>query len=193
MVWKIDGAQGYESDKICCLIVPYAQGRGLDIGCGQRKAWHRMIGIDNLTDYGGNRPPSVDVISDGNKLPMFSDKSMDFVFSSHFLEHVVDTKACLQEWWRVLKPGGNLILYLPHKNFYPNIGQEGSNRDHKHDFLPTDIIAIMKEVGSWELLENEDRDKGNEYSFFQCFRRLTDKEISEEKYKESKANRKKSA
>lgn len=177
MVWRIDGAQGFESDKVACITVPYAQGRGLDVGCGQRKCWHRMIGVDNLQDYGGNRPPCVDVVAAGDKLDMFADKTMDFVFSSHFLEHVTDTKACLQEWWRVLKPGGNLILYLPHKNFYPNIGQSGSNSDHKHDFLPDDIINIMKEVGSWELLENEERDKFNEYSFFQVYKKKAGKNV----------------
>lgn len=177
MVWNRTDPQGNEETKIAVLVVPYAQGRGLDIGCGPRKCWWRMIGVDNLVDYGGQRPPSVDVVAEGDKLDMFADKTMDFVFSSHFLEHVVDTKACLLEWWRVLKPGGNLILYLPHKNFYPNIGQDGANSDHKHDFLPDDIINIMKDVGSWELLENEERNKWTEYSFFLVFKKKMGKGV----------------
>jgi len=176
-MWTKDGPQGHESTKIASIAIPYVQGKCLDIGCGTEKIWPPLIGVDNLKDYGGQRPPAVDVVSDGEKLPFFADKSMDGVFSSHFLEHVVDYKSCLQEWWRVIKPGGYLTLYLPHKELYPNIGQEGGNPDHKHDFMPDDILKTMKEVGSWELLENEKRDKGNEYSFFMVFRKKEGKNV----------------
>lgn len=176
-MWSIDGPQGHESAKIASIAVPYLQGKCLDIGCGTEKVWPGLIGIDSCFDYGGQRPPAVDIVGQGDDLSMFADKSCDGVFSSHFLEHVVDYKACLKEWWRVIKPGGYLVLYLPHKELYPNIGQPGSNPDHKHDFMPTDIIAAMKEVGSWELLENERREKDNEYSFYQVYRKKTGKNV----------------
>ncbi len=171
MVWRREDPQGHESSKVCAIIVPYLQGKGLDIGVGLSKVWPSVIGVDNLKDYNGQRPQSVDVVADSEDLSMFADKSMDFVFSSHNLEHIIDYKAALKEWWRVIKPKGYLALYLPHKKFYPNIGQEGANADHKHDFMPDDIIAAMKEIGSWELLENEDRDKTTEYSFLQVFKK----------------------
>lgn len=175
MVWEAHTSCGRESDKIAAIAVPYLQGKCLDIGCGLSKVWPDLIGIDSLKDYGGQRPPGIDVVSDGENLSLFTKESVDGVFSSHFLEHVVDYKACLKEWWRVIKPGGHLVMYLPHKNFYPNIGQPGSNPDHKHDFLPQDIIIAMKKIGSWELLENEERSKSNEYSFYQVYRKLASK------------------
>lgn len=175
MVWDIKTSCGREADKVAHLTVPYLQGKGLDIGCGLAKIWPSAIGIDSMKDYGGptggNIIPSVSIVSEGEQLD-FKDKSLDYVFSSHFLEHVVDYKAALKEWWRVIRPGGHLVLYLPHKEFYPNIGKEGSNPDHKHDFLPEDIINTMKGIGSWELIENESRSKDVEYSFFQVYRRL---------------------
>jgi ADP-heptose:LPS heptosyltransferase len=101
---------------------------------------------------------------------------MDFVFSSHLLEHLVDYEAALAEWWRVIKPGGYLCLYLPHKDLYPNIGTPGANADHKHDFLPADIAAAMKKIAvSFDLVRNEDRNEGNEYSFFQVYKKLPGK------------------
>lgn len=100
---------------------------------------------------------------------------MDFVFSSHLLEHIQDYRTALKEWWRIIRPGGHLCLYLPHKDFYPNIGQPGANPDHKHDFLPSDIIEAMKEVGYWDLLENQERNEGDEYSFFQVYKKLPQK------------------
>lgn len=175
MVWTIDGPQGHESSKIAATAIRYLQGRGVDLGCGLQKIWPSVIGVDSLKDYGGQRPPSVDVVSEADSLPLFADKSLDYVYSSHLLEHIVDYRAALKEWWRVIKPGGYLVLYLPHKKFYPNIGQQGANPDHKHDFLPDDIIEAMKEIGSWELLENEERDRGIEYSFYQVFKKKSGK------------------
>ncbi len=175
MVWSIETSNGREADKIAALVVPYTQGKVLDIGCGFAKCWPSMIGIDNCMDYQGQRPETVDFVAEGTDLSMFTSESMDGVFSSHFLEHVVDYKACLKEWWRVIKPGGYLTLYLPHKNLYPNIGTEGSNPDHKHDYMPRDIIEAMRDIApSWTLLEDEVRDKTNEYSFFQVYKKTSD-------------------
>lgn len=168
-MWTLESSMGHESAKIAHLVVAYAQGMGLDLGVGTMKCWPSMIGIDSLKDYGGQRPPAVDIVCDAEKIDVIGDKTLDYIFSSHFLEHVVDHKACLREWWGKLKVGGNLILYLPHANFYPKIGEAGGNPDHKHDFLPDDIINVMKEIGSWDLLENEERSKTNEYSFLQVF------------------------
>lgn len=168
MVWSLETSNGFESDKIAAFTIPYTRGRGLDIGCGQRKVWPNAIGVDNGHHFGQG---AAEIVSEATDLSVFADNSLDFVFSSHNLEHIVDTQAALKEWWRVIKPGGHLVLYLPHKDFYPNIGQPGSNPDHKHDFLPVDVVEHMKKIGSWELVENEERNQSNEYSFFQVYRK----------------------
>jgi predicted SAM-dependent methyltransferase len=163
MVWRIDDPQGNESGKILWETVQYTRGQGLDLGCGPNKVWPHAIGVDNYTataQFG--TPMKPDVVSDCAKLQVFGSASMDWVYSSHLLEHIQDTAAALKEWWRVLKPGGHLILYLPHKDHYPNIGQPGANPDHKHDFLPQDIVDHMRDVGAWDLVRNEDRADGRE-------------------------------
>jgi ADP-heptose:LPS heptosyltransferase/predicted SAM-dependent methyltransferase len=175
MVWKAEDPTGNESGKILWELVPYTRGRGVDLGCGPDKAFPHFIGVDNYTataQFGIGMKP--DVACNVSKLDVFGSASMDFAFSSHCLEHVEDYKATLKEWWRVIRPGGHLCLYLPHKNFYPNIGQPGANPDHKHDFLPADIVEAMREIGSWDLVRNEDRGEGREYSFFQVYRKRTD-------------------
>lgn len=169
MTWKIDDPQGDEAAKIRWELVEYTNGRGLDLGCGQFKAFPHFTGVDNGHHWGMK---GVDVhVETCEDLSIFADKSMDFVFSSHLLEHIVNTKAALKEWYRVIKEDGYLILYLPHKDHYPNIGQKGANPDHKHDFLPEDIEAVMQEVGGWDLIRNETRSEDREYSFFQVYRR----------------------
>lgn len=168
------GVEGEESEKIRWELVPYTAGRGLDLGCGPTKAFPHFIGIDRNPGYTkvqhALRP---DLCADCCDLELFASESMDFVFSSHLLEHIEDYRAALREWWRVIKPGGHLCLYLPHKDLYPNIGQLGANEDHKHDFLPGDIEQAMLKIGSWDLMEDQVRDGDEEYSFFQVYKKLT--------------------
>lgn len=179
MVWRVDDPQANESAKIKYDIVPYTRGKGLDLGCGPYKAFPHFIGVDNGHHWGvEGSDVAVDTCED---LSLFSTESMDFVFSSHLLEHIEDTRAALHEWWRVVKPGGHLVLYLPHKDLYPNCGEEGANPDHKHDFLPEDIRTHMGRVGCWDLLVEEERNTdngagrhGNEYSFLQVYRKRGD-------------------
>ena len=173
MTWSRETSQGNEQDKIAAFVVPYTRGLGLDIGCALgRKCWPHMIGVDRSAG------PGVDVVAEADSLGMFADMGLDFVFSSHTLEDLEDTAATLAEWWRVIKPGGHLVLYLPHKDFYPHVGEEGANPAHRHDFEPNDIIdhmgAIASEGGCWVLVENEVRGEGDEYSFFQVYRKTTE-------------------
>lgn len=173
MVWRLDDPQGNEAAKIKALIVPYVRGQGLDLGCGPYKAWPHMIGVDSGKDYGRR---ITDVSHVCERLPMFADRGLHFVFSSHLLEHIEDYKAALAEWWRVIEPGGHLILYLPHGDFYPKVGEPGANPDHKITLWPGMVIDAMREVAKesgwgWDLVENEDRNDDREYSFFQVYRK----------------------
>jgi ADP-heptose:LPS heptosyltransferase/predicted SAM-dependent methyltransferase len=174
MVWKANAPQGAEAFKIRFDLIPYCGGSVLDLGCGPSKVFAHAVGVDNYTEtrlFGIQMKPDVEVET-CERLPQFADASWDCVFSSHLLEHIVDFKAALQEWWRLVKPGGTLVLYLPHKAFYPNIGQEGANPDHKHDFYPSDIVLAMVEAcADWDLELNQERNKYLEYSFLQVFRK----------------------
>jgi SAM-dependent methyltransferase len=57
----------------------------------------------------------VSIIGSAQDLSMVSDASVDFVVANHLLEHLEDPIAGLQEFQRVLKPGGVLYLALPDK------------------------------------------------------------------------------
>lgn len=164
-----------EAAKIRYEIVPYVRGSGLDVGCGPFKAFAHSIGVDGQ-QHPGPRGPQL--VMDCSRLPKFSDGAFDYVFSSHLLEHIEDYRATLKDWFRLVRPGGYLILYLPHRDLYPRIGTFGSNPDHKHDFSPTDITEAMLECGGWHQVRDEVRAGGYEYSFLQVYRkRLDDKQI----------------
>ena len=82
------------------LAAQYCVGRGVDIGCGK---WP-VFGARAIEDHAEEN--AYDIKEEENTL--------DFVFSSHTLEHLERWKDALREWHRVLKPGGTLFLYLPH-------------------------------------------------------------------------------
>lgn len=57
--------------------------------------------------------------ADAENLP-FRDNSFDIVYSNGVLHHSEDTKACIDEVYRVLRPGGKtvLMLYSRHSSIY---------------------------------------------------------------------------
>jgi len=72
---------------------------------------------------------------DAQYLSSVSDCSQDFVHSSHCLEHLVKPQEGLQNWFRVLREGGYLIVTVPDEDLY----EQGTfpstfNRDHKWTF-----------------------------------------------------------
>lgn len=58
------------------------------------------------------RAPHVLVVADAHRLP-FGEGSVDAILCSEVIEHVRDPEAALSELWRVLAPGGRLVLSMP--------------------------------------------------------------------------------
>lgn len=176
MVWRKDDPPGFESKKIVWEVAPYLRGRGIDLGAGAFKVLPHAISVDNGTDtalFGQVMHPDI-MVKSAENLDIFASQSMDFVFSSHLLEHIQDFRQALREWWRIIKIDGYLVLYLPHKDFYPNVGKDGANPDHKHDFLPADIIRAMQDVsGGWHLVKNQERNEDREYSMLLVFQKTS--------------------
>ena len=54
------------------------------------------------------------IISEGDNLP-FDDSSLDYVLTSHVLEHFYDTIGTIKEWIRVIKNNGIIFCIFPHK------------------------------------------------------------------------------
>jgi len=171
-MWSESLSRGYETDKIKYYAVPYTRGVGLDIGCGPKRIWPSSIGLDRFTSAEG-----ASISCDVKDLNLFSNKTMDYVYSSHVVEDFTESETfdLLLEWWRVIKVGGYLVLYLPHEDLYPKVGEPGANPEHKQNLNPDKIISVMKRVGGWILLENEVRPHGNEYSFFLVFKKLSER------------------
>jgi SAM-dependent methyltransferase len=57
----------------------------------------------------------VNIVALGDDLP-FKDNTLDYVLSSHVIEHFFDPVKALREWHRVIKPGGYIFIIAPHKD-----------------------------------------------------------------------------
>ncbi len=104
---------------------------------------------------------------DGIRLP-FPDESQDAVFASHTLEHIVDWKAVLADWYRVLKIGGYLVIAVPHQFLYERKANLPSrfNGDHKRFYTPAGLLAQVEAalpVAGWRLRSLRDVDDGFSY------------------------------
>ena len=173
MTWRYEDKQADESSKVRWELVPYMLGRCLDLGCGPFKVFPHFTGVDNGHHWGTQGADVV--VETAEDLGIFATQSHDCVYSSHLLEHFnyEDLPKILTEWMRVLKSGGHLILHVPDKDEYPNIGERGANADHKFDPTYENIIEAMdKLTSSWDLIDFQKRNKDNEYSLFFVFKKL---------------------
>lgn len=98
------------------------QGRGIDIGCGPDPVTPDARGFD-VGD------------GDANRITEFVHEQFDFVYSSHCLEHMHEPRRALQEWWRLVKPGGHLFFLVPDEDLYEQgVFPSRFNGDHKATF-----------------------------------------------------------
>jgi SAM-dependent methyltransferase len=144
----------------------YLNGNGIDVGAGPAplsvpngsvRAWDRSDG-------------------DGQLLESVPDGSLDFVYSSHCLEHLEDVAISLTNWVRVTKPGGYLYVVVPDytlfehhlwpSKFNPNHTQSFSlhlsrskvgRANHYH--IENDVRPILEHLGcTWISAGLEDND-----------------------------------
>jgi len=72
---------------------------------------------------------------DAQELAGVAADSLDFVHSSHCLEHLVDPTVGLAAWFKALKPGGFLVVTVPDEDLYEQgVFPSSFNRDHKWTF-----------------------------------------------------------
>jgi SAM-dependent methyltransferase len=137
-------------------LFPICRGSGLDVGCGSNKTHPDAIGVD-LTPTGKrgssgceqNRISKADVTASGDHLPMFADCSLDYIVQRHNLEHYQDPIKALQEWHRLLKPGGILGMVVPDDRHCDTIKLDPT---HKHVFTPLSLQRILSLMGGFEIV-----------------------------------------
>jgi SAM-dependent methyltransferase len=59
------------------------------------------------------KPPGKSIFRDATDLTSIADHSYDFILSSHNLEHFANPVKAIEEWKRVIRPSGSMIVVLP--------------------------------------------------------------------------------
>ena len=117
----------------------------------------------------------VDFVAPAWDLP-FEDESQDYVLSSHVIEHCFDPLSTIEEWFRVLAPGGFIFMIVPHKErtfdserprtTYDELKQRQSGiipapafdtHEHYSVWITEDWLEICEKEG-WHVLFSEDVD-----------------------------------
>jgi SAM-dependent methyltransferase len=78
--------------------------------------WEGNINSGKNYNYYKNRK-GMQYISEASDLSLIPDSKYDFVISSNCLEHVANPLKAVEEWIRVIKDGGLLLLVLPKKDY----------------------------------------------------------------------------
>ena len=128
----------------------------LDAGCGtggliramqQFEPLWRITGLDIsplACTYARERSSASIVEGSVEALP-FTANQFDAVVSADVLYHINDTSKALQEFGRVLKPGGSLVVNVPAYNWMWSYHDDLV--DTRHRFRRSELASLLKQAG----------------------------------------------
>lgn len=122
------------------LLTTVFVGKGLDIGCGVDPVFPGVVTFDQQD-------------GDANNILGSISDTFDYVFASHALEHMLDPRSVIDDWYQLVKPGGHLIVLVPDEDLY----EQGAwpsmfNYDHKWTFtISKDRSWSPKSINVYDL------------------------------------------
>ena len=125
---------------------------GVDLGCGPGiKGLEdlNIVGLDlakkGERGSGGRKFTDADpnLTADATNMPV-EGGSVDFVLARHLLEHLVEPISALEEWRRVLKDEGELMLTVPNHEKANTIVLDAT---HVHAYTPKSLSALLEATG----------------------------------------------
>ncbi len=151
------------------------KGRLLDVGCGSGLALDRMAELGWQVEGLEPDPAAVEVArSKGLEVRQgtlytqhFAPEYFDVVVVNHVIEHVHDPFLLMKECYRVLRPGGRLIVITPNIKSW---GQRMYKYDwrgleaprHLHIFTLSSLVAMFALAGFASAWSHLDHDAGEE-------------------------------
>lgn len=165
-----------ETSHVRPLLAKWCQGYGLDVGFGGDKIVPHAISVDLPTPYHNFDLDPLQLGGDARNLFWFNDSVLDFVYSSHLLEDFEEIVEAINEFARVLKLDGYLILYLPDEQLYKaycnEVGDDW-NQAHKHSHFNADYVKACVEKSLYNLELIFESGIVNYYSFALVFKKKT--------------------
>ena len=115
--------------------IPLKEGlKILDYGCGAGKLLRELKSLKPNNKYFGADVSKEALlrakktlqgvrflaVEDGKKIPI-SSGGLDFILAADVIEHVYDTKLLFQEFFRILKKGGEILITTPYHGLIKNL------------------------------------------------------------------------
>jgi 2-polyprenyl-3-methyl-5-hydroxy-6-metoxy-1,4-benzoquinol methylase len=136
------------------------EGRLLDVGCGsgaflanmQSLGW-RVEGVDFDAAAAANAARKGLNVHVGSLADQrFTDDAFDAITMSHFIEHVHEPRALLEECLRILRPGGRVVIVTPNSRSYGHsrYGRNWMHLDpprHLHLFDARNLTVLAETAG----------------------------------------------
>lgn len=107
-----------ETSKCRVSLSRFCLGDGVDVGFGGDPIVPNAICMDLEQPYAKYKRHPQHLHGSADNLHWFASASLDWLYSSHVLEDFVDTGKVLDEWIRVVRPGGHIVLFLPDEPTY---------------------------------------------------------------------------
>lgn len=123
---------GHASRFISEFAKEFCVGTGINIGYGDKEGKIFEKNCTFLDIKTGQNCNYLDI----------DDNSLDYIFSSHTLEHLDDWKKSIVNWISKLKIDGVLFLYLPHPDM--EYWRKENCTKHKYTLFPDDIQNFCK-------------------------------------------------
>lgn len=136
------------------------RGRLLDIGCGSgetllelQKAGWDVVGLEySEAAAEKGRQQGLDIRAGSAQNMDFPPGSFDWIRMSHLLEHVVNPRDLLERAFRVLRPGGRVLIALPDCGGLPSqfFGKQWLNwriPEHRWFFTGATLFRLLQGTG----------------------------------------------
>jgi SAM-dependent methyltransferase len=145
-----------EHDKWRHIVDPYLVGNGCELATGGDPIVPHSIQFEltektyaHYNNYQPIRGPVHWRQDDAIFNLPFKDGVLDYVASSHLIEDFLDWSPFFQEWTRVLKRGGLLVICAPEKNLWRKAIENGQcpNCSHKREPILGELSECAQDFG----------------------------------------------
>jgi len=139
------------------IAFQYLKGEGIEVGAlhaplqvpeGVKVHYVDRMSLSDLRkqypELGGVALVEADIVDNGETLSSIADNSWDFAIANHMIEHCQNPIGALENFLRVVKPGGLVYMGVPDKRYTFDIDRPLTSLDH--------LIRDYKEGPEWSRL-----------------------------------------
>jgi predicted SAM-dependent methyltransferase len=139
------------------IAFQYLKGEGIEVGAlhsplqvpeGVKVHYVDRMSVSDLRkqypELGAVGLVEADIVDNGETLSSIADNSWDFAIANHMIEHCQNPIGALENFLRVIKPGGLVYMGVPDKRYTFDIDRPLTTLDH--------LIRDYKEGPEWSKL-----------------------------------------